>query len=107
MGIAHGVIFDATGNAIMEKSTALNQIVQLLTLTASYIQANDVDRVMASLSIVADVMEEGEVAPSDIEVLLQVVPEEPSKEVTTEPSLRDRIERMVNSVNNAQDDDRE
>lgn len=85
----------------MEKSKALGQIVRLLTLTASYMQSNDIDRVMASLSIIADVMEESKVEPSDIEALLTVVPESPEEDTV---SLRSQIENMVNEANSIADD---
>lgn len=81
----------------MDKSKALEQVVKLLTLTASYIQANDPDRTMASLSIIADVMEENQVAPSDVEALIALNNEVVEVE---EPSLRSRVEQMVKDVNN-------
>lgn len=91
----------------MEKNVALQQIVQLLTLTAAYTQAGDTDRVMAALSIIADVMEENEVAPSDIEVFLTVVQEAAPDTAESQNNLRSRIESMVKEAQNVVDDEDE
>lgn len=91
----------------MEKNVALQQIVQLLTLTAAYTQAGDTDRVMAALSIIADVMEENEVAPSDIEVFLTVVQEAAPDTAESQNNLRSRIESMVKEAQNVDDDEDE
>lgn len=91
----------------MEKNVALQQIVQLLTLTAAYTQAGDTDRVMAALSIIADVMEENEVAPSDVEVFLTVVQEAVPDTAESQNNLRSRIESMVKEAQNVVDDEDE
>ena len=83
----------------MNKSTALNQVIRMLSLTAAYIEAGDADRILASLSIVAEIMEENEISPSDVEAL--VVQNEVDEDTDSEqemPSLRERVEQMLSHV---------
>jgi hypothetical protein len=87
----------------MNKATALSQIVRVLALAAEYGAAADIDRQMAALSIISDLMEEAEITSSDIESLLSVLPEIPETEAVDTPSLRDRIESMLNEADDGEE----
>lgn len=85
----------------MNKTAALSQIVRVLALAAEYGAAVDIDRQMAALSIISDLMEENAITSSDIEGLLSVLPESTDAEPIDEPSLRDRIESMLTEAEGA------
>lgn len=80
----------------MNKSAALNQVIRMLSLTAAYVAAGDADRILASLSIIAETMEENDITPSDIEAL--IVQNEVEDSEQEMPTLRQRVEQMLSSV---------
>lgn len=90
----------------MDKSVTLNRIRGLLSLTADYIQSEEIDMAMATQSIMAEVMLDEGVTGEDVQALLVVNDEAGNAlalDENTMSDLRSRISGMINDVNNAEE----